>query len=564
MITINHAKELKLKKQSALEAVNGTMRVVNVEDEPMNIKLITDKIITANGLKKVSSQIMYERGLDIPTVDGLFSEYIFGTTQEERMRTYAYIDLKKKFFHPYVYEVLKKLYRNIENIAAGNSSWKIDAKGNLKEIKNDDDPEYDEDATGMTWLVDNFHKIKFMENESLNRKEKLKFIRSLSDDEIFITKWIVIPVFYRDVDRSLGRPSIPKLNYEYNNLIKYSNSLSNNGIGYFNNKAMYNIQMTLVNIRKYGQSLIESKHGAFHKSVLGKSIDRGSRDVISVPVMTGYERPEENPVDLFHTGIPLSKCLVLGYPFIIKWCLDFFEREFGSQQKHVFYKRGKTGELIQEDVEIADQMSIFTKDYLDKRMEKFLYTYSSRFDPIMITLKDGKEVYMKFTGRGYSRNIGSPNTSTIVNRPMTWTDLFYMAAIETLSDKHVYCTRYPLTDYFGIFPSRCRPLSTIKTMPVIINETVYPNYPIIDINLPKEDISSKFIDTVTLSNLFLEAIGGDYDGDTISVKMVYSVEANQEAEEIMNSMKHFISIQGDIVRVVKNEGYLTFYNMTKN
>lgn len=45
--------------------------------------------------------------------------------------------------------------------------------------------------------------------------------------------------------------------------------------------------------------------------------------------------------------------------------------------------------------------------------------------------------------------------------------------------------------------------------------------------------------------------------------MVYSLEANQEAEEIINSMKHFVSIQGNIVRVVGNEAYLTFYNMTK-
>lgn len=45
--------------------------------------------------------------------------------------------------------------------------------------------------------------------------------------------------------------------------------------------------------------------------------------------------------------------------------------------------------------------------------------------------------------------------------------------------------------------------------------------------------------------------------------MVYSIEANQEAEEIINSLKHYLSIQGGIVRIVKNEAYLTYYNMTK-
>ncbi len=49
----------------------------------------------------------------------------------------------------------------------------------------------------------------------------------------------------------------------------------------------------------------------------------------------------------------------------------------------------------------------------------------------------------------------------------------------------------------------------------------------------------------------------------VSIKMLYSIEANQEAKEILNSLKHFVSIQGDIVRVVGNEAYLTFFNMTK-
>lgn len=55
-----------------------------------------------------------------------------------------------------------------------------------------------------------------------------------------------------------------------------------------------------------------------------------------------------------------------------------------------------------------------------------------------------------------------------------------------------------------------------------------------------------------------------YDGDQVSVKMLFSLEANQEAEEIINSLKHYVSIQGDIIRVVGNEAYLTFYNMTRH
>lgn len=539
-----------------------SMKVLNQDGESMQIKILTDKIIEFNKLKKVDNPIMFERGY-VPTIGGLFSEYIFGTTAEERMRTHAYIDLKRKFIHPYVYEILKKVYRNIDRICAGESAWFIQDNGKLIEIKDENDERYNEDNTGLDWFIKNYYNIKFEKNESQGRKDKLKFLRSLTDDEIFITKWIVIPVFYRDVDMSSSKPSVPELNYEYNKLIKYTNTITKDSIGFFNNKALYNIQMTLINIRKYGQTLIEKKKGAFHQSVLGKSIDYGVRAVISVPVMNDAESPDELPVDILHAGVPLAQCIILGYPFIMKYCLDFFRRNFENVTEMTIYRKDEKGELKQDKVKLADQMAIYTKDYIHKRMKSFINTYGSRFEPIKIQLKNGEEVNMSFTGRGYSRMKNHPEASTISGRPMTWTDLFYLAAEDTLSDKHVYVTRYPLIDFQGMFPCRCRPLSTIKTSPMMINGRIYPFYPVIDPNMPSDEVSIQFIDTVSISNLYLSAIGGDYDGDQITIKMVYSLEANQEAEEILNDIKHYMSIQGSIIRDVGNEAYLTFYNMTK-
>lgn len=54
-----------------------------------------------------------------------------------------------------------------------------------------------------------------------------------------------------------------------------------------------------------------------------------------------------------------------------------------------------------------------------------------------------------------------------------------------------------------------------------------------------------------------------YDGDTVSIKILFSVEANEEAAKQMTELKHYVSIKGDLVRVIGNESYLTFYNMTR-
>jgi len=562
VISAKNAVRYKLNDAAFIASEANNMRIINVDDQPMHIALITDKIIEQNNLKRVSNPIWFIRGNE-PTPDGLFSEEIFGTTPKERRRNHAYIDLKRKFIHPYVYEVLVKLYKNIQRICAGESAWWIDADGKPIEIKDPSDSRYNEDNTGLGWFIENFHKMKFEPNESELRSDRIQLIESLTDDEIFISKWIVIPVFYRDVDRSSGKPQIPELNYEYKNLISYANSLTNETIGFYSNGAMFRIQSTLVKIRKYGQSLIEKKKGAFQQTVLGKSVDYGARAVISVPSLNGCDKPDDCVVDILHSGIPLAKCLELGYPFVSKWVIEFFEREFEGRKSMTVYKRKKDGSIEMSEVPIRDQTEIFTKSFIDKKMNYFIHTYGGRFEPVKIKCQDGSEAYMLFTGRGYSKDISNPKSATISNRPMTWTDVFYLAAVETLSDKHVYITRYPLTDYFGTFPSKIAVLSTVKTMPVIINNKVYPHYPVVDLSLSEGEVKTQFIDTVSMSNLYLDAIGGDYDGDMVSIKMCYTVEANQEADELIHNIKHYISIQGNLVRVLSNEAYLTFYNMTR-
>ena len=169
-----------------------------------------------------------------------------------------------------------------------------------------------------------------------------------------------------------------------------------------------------------------------------------------------------------------------------------------------------------------------------------------------------------FSGHGKNEKIKDIKTPQLYNRVLTWTDLLYMAAVDTLYDKHVYITRYPLEDYFGTFPSRVFVLSTMKTMPMIYNERNYPFYPQIDPSLPEAEVSTLFNDTVTMDNTYLKGLGGDYDGDQVSLKGIFSAEANAEAEEIMHSIKHYVNIAGDLMRVIGNEAFLTYYNMTKD
>ena len=67
---------------------------------------------------------------------------------------------------------------------------------------------------------------------------------------------------------------------------------------------------------------------------------------------------------------------------------------------------------------------------------------------------------------------------------------------------------------------------------------------------------------MNLCNVYLNAIGGDYDGDTVTVKGVWTTEANAELNEELNSKKHYIGLTGKNIRVGSNEAIQALYSLT--
>jgi hypothetical protein len=96
-----------------------------------------------------------------------------------------------------------------------------------------------------------------------------------------------------------------------------------------------------------------------------------------------------------------------------------------------------------------------------------------------------------------------------------------------------------------------------------IDGKYYPYYP----KIREEDIGSNtgntFVDTLKMSNLYLDGMGGDYDGDTVTAKSPYTIESNQELDEFMNSKANFINLGGNNVKIVKADTVQSLYSLTK-
>lgn len=514
----------------------------------------TAEFIKVNNLEEVTDPVLFIRGAT-PSPNGLLSTDIFGVSTKERKLTYAYIDLHGYFLNPFIYKLLKRIDRNFEHLVHSTRKF----------IIKDGDLIVDEEhgETGLSFLYKNWEKLNFKKNDSLARGDRIDVLTSYKKNVLFTKYLIVIPAFYRDVNfqnMDKGKLSHHPINDKYSKIIRLASLLNNgNEFDFVMNTTKAKLQDTLVELYDFLKSKIEKKQGLIRKSSLGKSIDYGSRLVISAPTFH-TNKYDDMLIDFYHSGIPLSQCCSLFTPFMVSWVKNFFRREFESSGNKYYVKKS---DGTAEYVELDSPELYFDDNLIKKEMNRFIKAPTDRFSPIELPVKGSKDpVYFTFTGQLY--NPSDPtSTGTVINRPATWCDIFYQAAMEVTKDKMVYITRYPLLDYFGIFPTQVSVLSTKKTIPVMINDRVYPNYPDIDVTMKKEQVAISFLDTVVMSNVYLKGLGGDYDGDQITVKGVYTQEANEEARRIMMSKSHILSTTGSNMRLTTNEAIQTLYALTK-
>ena len=473
-----------------------------------------DRLVEVNELKEITNPVAFIRK-GVPTPDGLWSNEIFGITQYQRANTFAYIDLGEEFINPLIYKLWCKIDSEVKNCVHGIKNYKINDKGELEEDENGDN--------GVQFLKKNIKKYKFRRTESNKRDMNIDFIESyIGKPEFFISKYIVIPAYYRDINTDQGRVTIDQINELYRSLlisVKALKESSDYGLS-LSSATRGRIQETLVSIydwfgsgTKIGQDVtspqIPGKFGALRRSVMSKTTDYASRLVITAPQLK-VETVDDIEADLDYCVAPMASVLSGLYPFIIFNARRILENQFSSDS--VLPVQRKDGSI--EYLHPKDYQTEFSDERIRKEIERFLTGFSNRLIPIEVPTVEGPTVKLRFKGYNvtpeeYKKN---PKT-TIMERDFTWCDLLYIAAVESSKDKCALITRYPIDSYFNQFPIRVKVASTLDTEPMILNlvsNQYYPKYPKIRQEDIGKDTSNMFIDSLNLSNLFLSGIGGDY------------------------------------------------------
>ena len=510
-----------------------------------------DEFVELNHLKEITSPILLDRG-GIPHPDGLISNDIFGVSVKDRKQRFAYINLRNHFFHPHIYKVIRRVFRNIDKIVSGAAYYKIE-NGTL--IRDDENGE-----TGINFLYENWNKLKWKGNGGMS-SERAELLSKTPKDIAFLDKFPVIPVFYRDIkSASGGGGDVPEIDQFYINIIRMANLLESQEMFDFSFHATnYNIQENLVAIYDYFKDKLDRKSGMIRKFLLGKNTDFSVRTVISGPIYKG-ERLEDNIVDFRHASVPMYELCTLVHPFLVAWLKNFFESRIIEQKWYITNQKDEESSTI-DGSELKNPESHFNDSYVTKRIDKFQKDPSSRFDKIEVPLKDGRIKYLAFTG--FYKNLNAEE-SNLANRPMTWCDLIFIALNDIVKDKYAMITRYPVLDAFGVIFTKIRVASTLQTTAMDINGVLYKWYPLVDLNMSREKIANNFDDTLKFSNAYLKGLDGDYDGDQTSVKVLWSVEANAEAERIINSKQYFLTPAGNNIRICDIENIQTLYTLTKD
>ena len=532
-----------------------------------NLKGLLDieDFIKKNDVKEISNPIFFNQN-KLPTSDGLLSNEIFGITKEERANRFGYIDLHGTFLHPLVYKVWSALDKNIKSIVHGIDNFVIDSNGQFKQDPNG--------KTGIKFLKDNINKIKIRSTDSTKRDRVIEFL-NISKPLMFITKYPVIPAFYRDVNTEGGKVGVGDINKYYNSIIIASKALAeaqDYGLSISNSQAGRMQEMLLQVYNYFGAGNpdakgsgvgMPSKFGIIRRANLSKTTDYSSRLVITSPELK-VEKLDDIEADMDYSVVPLASLSINFLPYMIFWLRNFFENEFSTRTTYtVHMKDGKIKEIPIQDYQIA-----FSDERIKDEINRFAHGYSNRFIPIKIPTVDKKlNVYMHFKGKITSSQDAKDNEQgEIINRRLTWCDLLFMAASEVTADKHILITRYPIDSFYNQFPTKVKVQSTIETEPMLVNSggmpKFYKKYPKIREEDIEKDTSNKFIDSLNLCNGYLDSIGGDYDGDQVSVKGIYSAEANAELDQQMNSKIHYIGLDGISVMDVGKEAKQSLYCLT--
>ena len=518
-----------------IEIFCNHVSIILLESEVFCMKIIElydiDKDIKLNQLKEVTSTAIYTTSNHY-NPQGLFSEEIFGQTEDERTYRCGYIKLPIHVFNPGVAKtIIMRSGGIIKKMAYA------EVKCNLVDgvLIADENGQY----TGIKDLYEIWDQIDIRKTLKSKNEKSLDILTKSPKRLIFNDKVLVVPPNMRRIVEKNGKQSKSELNSLYIKLLGLKSVTQYTTTSVY--KVYNSIQDTLIAIYVYFNTFVAGKNGFFQKNLLAKTTVGIARNVISCP---SY-RSTDPDVGIFKTGYPLHSICAMFLPFI-KFHMKQFLSYDNLSMIHPNPQEVNRENIanIYDDKTISDLIKIYELNPGSRY--RILYLDPEKTKPIMFSAI-------------------RTNDNVPILRPFTLTDLVYLAAYNAVvvPDRMVYLVRYPIGKYLGAFFTGVFLMSTINTVSVQYQGVTYKRYPDINPDMSHARVSTQFVDVVNMTNSRLVNIGGDYDGDTIKSTGIWSDEANENARKLMKSKIYLCHLDGTSCFPCEQESLNGLYGLTK-
>jgi len=528
---------------------------------PFNIDLLILDKKTVNQLLPVSKTNIFVSKTQNFEPEGLFSTSIFGQVgSEARNNTFGYIDLHVNVFHPLLFQQVSTLRSFYKDIMLGKKYAKFD-----KSVKDLVPATLHDGETGYTFFINNLPNIKLEGNGSDQREFKIKLLNMYQGDTGMVNKWLVLPAGMRDyvVDES-GKTSEDEVNDIYRKLISTANILNSIKITPSNEHTVdgikVKIQLLINEIYEHYRTLLDGKNKFIMGKFAKRAVANGTRNVITPSISNITHIDQENKITADDTIIGLYQFARGIAPIAMNKIHTTFINKFLSPDtttgKLVDMKTLKT-KLININVKKRDEW--VTLEGLDDTIGK-LEQEELRHLPIVIDnhylclVHDRNNV---ITVIDDTANIPDEFEDKYI-RPITYYEMLYISVYDVRNKYPGYLTRYPVAGLGGVYPCKLyvRTTENPRTVKVIINGVEKTMYEYPKLNQPT-------VSSLSPSPTHIERLTADYDGDVVSLNILYTDDSIKEINDMLENKKFYITPDGDVTYSVVSEtlkyvvGYLS-------
>lgn len=537
---------------------------------PFNIKILkADKaLVDQFHYKKITELSIFDSNKETFHPQGLYSNEIFGPVGSPlREKQFAYIDIKLPVFHPVIFQALTSIQMHRE-IMQGSTYAIFDYKTNSFVKSDPIDGE-----TGFSFFVKYFPLLKMSDSGTEGRNLSIKLIDTYRDRAL-TDKILVIPAGLRDIVFENNRPTSDEVNDFYKDLIRKSNNIPDHLIQIgeqYVDKTRYDIQLTFVNLYENLRERIDGKKKLFLGKWAARRIFNTSRNVITSSAPSGRYLKSKANIGFNDTMVGLYQAMKGLLPIATYHLKNSFLSEIFTHVNNevsLINKDNLQLESVKIDTKIFDLFS--SEEGLQDLISKYDHE-SIRHKPVSIA---GHYLSLTYLGQDQGKKTVKlfrdirklPNhLSKEGVHPTTYTELFYSILAPVLNQYNNIITRYPISG-----PGSCQVTKT-KVKTTINDEVRYPlneDWMLTDLSedhayLSWPILNEKTQEAMSPPHSVLGAMGADFDGDTMSFNPIYSDEATEETNKLLNSKGAYVDSMGNFLRTTNIDTVkYVFFNMT--